>query len=69
MKQLTKDQMKQIYGGKDVYINSICGVTCAGGDTSVDCGVGVNCISDTSTQTVWCGSTQYCPCDAPPPNL
>lgn len=68
MKQISKEEMKQIYGGELAPINSICGVSCPGGYRSVDCGVGVNCVGDSSSQSVWCDSTEYCPCDAPPPN-
>lgn len=46
MKQISKEEMKQIYGGELAPINSICGVSCPGGYRSVDCGVGVNCVGD-----------------------
>jgi bacteriocin-like protein len=71
MKQLSKKEMKQILGG--VYVppddSGSCGVVCGDGTTrSVDCGLGTNCYSDSSSYSVWCDSTEYCPCDAPPPN-
>lgn len=71
MKKITKNEMKKIFGG--VYVppdtNGSCGVICSDGNTrSVDCGLGVNCVSNSSTYSVWCDSTEYCPCDAPPPN-
>lgn len=63
MKQISKDQMKQIYGGKAAPIQSTCGVTCSDGNVrSVNCGLGVSCTSDSSTQTVWCDAAERCPC-------
>ncbi|MBN9351106.1 MAG: bacteriocin [Chitinophagaceae bacterium] len=70
MKKLTKEEMIQIIGGEHAPVFSICGVICPDGKThNVNCGVGVNCVSDSSTLTVWCDDDEICPCDAPPSNF
>ncbi|WP_123844396.1 hypothetical protein [Chitinophaga lutea] len=68
---LSKEQMKDILGGEvtnpggEGDAPSICSVWCKNKNTygTKDCGLGVSCYADPERESVYCGDTEYCPCD------
>lgn len=66
MKKLSNNEMKNIVGG--VYAppdsGSSCSIMCADGTVgTTDCGNGVDCVASPDTDSVFCGTTETCPCD------
>jgi bacteriocin-like protein len=66
MKNLSKDEMKKVIGG--IYYpppgSSSCSIKCADGTIGTqDCENGVDCVASPDSDSVLCGSTEYCVCD------